>query len=201
MRMLTAIAKPTSARIPATINEVVMCNGGLETPRSRARIYSRCRAAAKTETKTPTQTMPNPSHVETAGFAGDAGLPDKPNSRVHNANRAMTNPNPIRDMEVRTQARNVRSAARYTRGSLIDLDVDDMASGSALRLLSPSCIRLSSIAISSLSAPIRNMDRPRFVCQARRITARPRETVQGIVIGVKTNSNESRETGTTIDEG
>ena len=108
-------------------------------------------------------------------------------------NRAMTNPNPIRDIEVRTQARNVRSAARYTRGSLIDLDVDDTASGSALRLLSPSCIRLSPIAVSSLSAPIRNMDRPRFVCQACQIYRQARETVQKDRDWSKNEEHESRE--------
>src|SRR5437016_5004332 len=60
------MARPTSARIPATSSADLRSRGGFATPLFKAWTYLRWRAAAITHTNTPTTTMPNPSQGQTA---------------------------------------------------------------------------------------------------------------------------------------
>ena len=63
-------------------------------------------------------TSTTPIHCDTAPWwCGKSGR-TAANSRRNSPNRATTNPKPISDRPVRTQASSVRSAARRTRGTV-----------------------------------------------------------------------------------
>jgi hypothetical protein len=56
--------------------------------------------------------MPNPNQFESVGWGVDVALAVTPYPRRNSANLAIRNPKPIKEIDVRIQARNVRSAAR-----------------------------------------------------------------------------------------
>jgi hypothetical protein len=96
----------------AMIKGAVALKGGLTTPASSAWTYDRWRIEDAMPTPTPKQTMEDPSQGERFPSRFAPGILKSSDSRIERPKRAIRNPKPMREIEVRTQARNVRSAAR-----------------------------------------------------------------------------------------
>src|ERR1700683_1885249 len=82
-----------------------------------ARTNCTCCSAESTFTTTPLMIRDVPTHNVNRADRSVRVRWLNSSSRRNRPNRAPTNPNPINDSPVRIHARNVRSAARYTRVS------------------------------------------------------------------------------------
>ena len=87
-------------------------------PRLKSRILLRYCSVQAAFTIAPARTKAVPVHSENPEERTGVPPATDPISRKKSPKRATTNPNPIRASPVRIHASNVRSAAKYTRGSL-----------------------------------------------------------------------------------